>query len=300
MRFLVGVALLPVLAMATNIAPSHPAYQWHTFFGGDIEDSANLPASTVDADGNLYVTGATRYPWNGVGDPGVQSAVGYQGYLAKISPTGQLIWSSFFANPAWPGRQDGLHPRAIARDSAGNIYISGAGIIDPFNCTSCGSFALETNPNGAFLGGANFGGPSNDTRAYSEVFGMTYNAADGHVYITGGAGKQWWAPPETTVTPLSGAQMMFILQVGSLASGSGLGWVGFYGPPCRTMAPRCLGKALPPTPPQICMSPELKVAIWRSGRSPMPEYWIGKTSMAWAKAMPWRHMATMSTLVAIQ
>ena len=224
-RFLAGVALLPALAMA-----SYPAYKWHTFFGGDINDAENLPATVVDANGNLYVTGATRFPWDSAGNPASTFVNGYQAYLTKISPSGQLIWSSFFINPGWPwGRQDGLRPRGIALDSAGNIYISGAGIIDPHNCTDCGSFVLETDPNGAFLGGVNFGGPKDSIYDNAWVWGMTYNSADNYVYITGNVGNGWYGPGR--VLNAGGPQNMFILQVGSLASGgAGLGWVGLYGP----------------------------------------------------------------------
>src|ERR1019366_8943630 len=62
-RFLVGVAVLPALAMATSTTPSYPVYKWHTFFGGEHNSGANLPATAVDAAGNLYVTGPTQYPW---------------------------------------------------------------------------------------------------------------------------------------------------------------------------------------------------------------------------------------------
>lgn len=51
-RLLAGIAVLPVLAIAgTTISP--PAYQWHTFFGGDGSAAANYPATAVDASGNL-------------------------------------------------------------------------------------------------------------------------------------------------------------------------------------------------------------------------------------------------------
>ncbi len=228
-RLLVGVAVLPALAIASNTTTSYIGYQWHTFLGGDTGSTSNRPASAVDAAGNLYITGATVHPFDSDGNPGDPTPT-WVGYLAKISSTGQLMWSTHFTNP-FPGRQDGLHPAAIALDSSGNIYIAGSGVIDPHGRSDCGSFVLETNPAGAYLGGVNFGLPTSDGRGTSLVYGMTYNQADGHVYITGEAAKQWWGPG-TLVTSGPGTQSMFVLQVGNLSLGeAGIGWLGFYAMP---------------------------------------------------------------------
>jgi hypothetical protein len=231
-RFLIGVAVLPALAMATNIAPSHPAYKWHTFFGGDQNSGANLPATAVDAAGNLYVTGATQYPWDPSGNPTSTTPLpAHQAYLAKISPTGQLLWTQFFWGVA-PGRpwltQNDIVPVAITLDSAGNIYIAGAGAVDPDGYGDSNSFVIEMSPGGNKIWGADFGGPY--VYAGTRVWGITYNPADDSVYITGGNGGDWLHNVGTLVTAPASGQKMFILQVRG-GPAPAMGWVGFYAVP---------------------------------------------------------------------
>jgi hypothetical protein len=227
-RFLVGAALLAALTiplMATQGPPSYPAYQWHTFLGGDENVAANKPATVTDADGNLYITGSTTYPWDSAGNPGPRTRT-YVAYLAKISPAGEIVWSSFFPTPA-SNRWDGVRPVAITLDPAGNIYIAGPGMIDPYGCSNCGNFVLETNSQGVYLGGANFGAPTDSTIGQTQVYGMTYNAADHHVYITGANTVGWFGPGQPVINS-PGRSTIFVLQVNDLAQGKGVGWLGFY------------------------------------------------------------------------
>jgi hypothetical protein len=208
-RFLFLAAAVPGLAIASG-ATSYPAYQWHTFLGGDDNAAANKPAAAADSYGNVYLTGWTEYPWNS-GSASTQS--GYA-YLTKISATGQTIWSQFYGA--------GLHPAAIALDSAGDIYIAGAGDIGD-QC--CQNFVLETDPLGNLGWSANFGG--HWMWSETTVSGMTYNPADGNVYITGGNSAGWTGGGQAINTN-NGNPSMYVLQV--LASG-GLGWLGFYNNP---------------------------------------------------------------------
>jgi len=230
-RFLIGVAVLPALAMASITAPSHPTYKWHTFFGGDHNGGANLPATAVDAAGNLYVTGATQYPWDASGNPiSTTPLPAHQAYLAKISPTGQLLWTQFFwgvdPNRPWLTQND-ITPIAITLDSAGNIYIVGGGNVDPYGC-GCAYFVVEMDPGGSKIWGANFGGGV--VYAYTRPYGITYNPADDSVYITGANSGGWYGGGGTLVTAPAGGQKMFILQARGGATGA-IGWLGFYAAP---------------------------------------------------------------------
>jgi hypothetical protein len=222
--FLVGITVLPVLA----IASTPPAYQWHTFFGGDAGDGANKPATVVDAYGNLYVTGWTQYPWDQYGNPG--SFIGtWVGYLTKVSPTGQLLWSKFY--PGYGQSSSGLQPTAIALDSAGNIYLAGNGNV--INDGNYGCFVMETDPEGNMTGGANIG-YSNYGRTCA-VYDLAYDSANNYMYITGSATGGWQGGepvdngggPNGSL-PANQAGAMFILQTRGVAGGMWLGWVGFY------------------------------------------------------------------------
>jgi len=198
---LTGCVVLPTLAIAAGAATTYPVYQWHTFFGGDQNSGANLPATAVDAAGNLYVTGATQYPWDGSGNPiSTTPLPAHQAYLAKISPTGQLLWTQFFygvtvSRPWLPGD---IVPIAITLDWAGNIYIAGGGAVDPDGCFDCSSFVMKMDPGGSKIWGANFGGVY--TYASTRVVGITYNPADDSVYITGGNYGDWHGGLGTVVT----------------------------------------------------------------------------------------------------
>ncbi|MGA3017566.1 MAG: hypothetical protein ABSF62_10645 [Bryobacteraceae bacterium] len=217
--------------MASGTTPSYPVYKWHTFFGGDQNSGANLPATAVDAAGNLYVTGATQYPWDASGSPiSTTPLPAHQAYLAKINPAGQLLWTQFFygvdvARPWLPGD---IVPIAITLDSAGDIYIAGGGLVDPEGCSDCNSFVIEMDPGGSKIWGANFGGPY--VYASTKVQGITYNPADDSVYITGGNYGDWHGGFGTLVTDPPGGEKMFILQVRG-GPAPAMGWVGFYAVP---------------------------------------------------------------------
>jgi hypothetical protein len=218
--------------MAVTPAVPIPAYQWHTFMGGDTNDGANKPATVVDAYGNLYVTGTTTYPFNTYGSalPG-DPTPGYVGYLTKISPTGQLLWSKFYPDyePQQPWTD--VEPKAITLDSAGNIYVAGNGNVN--NDGTGGCFVMETDPAGNMIANANMG-YSSYWRTCA-VYGMAYNPADGYVYITGGASGGWRGgqPIDNGLAPngsLPANQMgaMFVMQAQAVLGGIAFGWVGFY------------------------------------------------------------------------
>lgn len=217
-RFLIGMVILLALtipvAAAQGTPPSYVAYQWHTFFGGDGGVEANLPATVVDAYGNLYATGQTQYPWDQYGNPASSALNYWDAYLTKISPTGQLLWTQFYPNST--------HPNAITLDPAGNIYIAGSN-----NTVNGGCFVMETDPSGNMIGAvSNFG--SGIFGATCSAYGITYDTVQNFAYITGMAGGWWLGGQPVNGLPTNGATAMFIVQAQGVAGGVGLGWVGFY------------------------------------------------------------------------
>jgi hypothetical protein len=219
------------MAIASGTLPpaSHVAYQWHTFFGGDAGVGQNIPATAVDPNGNLYVTGWTLYPWDQFGNPSPTNLNQGVAYLTKISPSGELLWSKFYNG--YGASSNGLQATAITLDQAGNIYLAGTGNIVDDGTYGC--FVMWTDPNGNFNGGTNIGW-GNYGRSCA-VYGMTYNPADGYVYLTGMTSGAWrggqpvdGGMPPNGGQPTNGAQAMFILQAQGGIGGVGLGWVGYY------------------------------------------------------------------------
>ncbi len=95
-----------------------------TYFGGSSDDTAS--AMTLGTDGSVYVAGATQspdlpttpgaYARSMPGTPG-----GAPSFLFKLSPDGSLAWSTYFAVSGNP-------IKAIATDSAGNVYVGGSSV----------------------------------------------------------------------------------------------------------------------------------------------------------------------------
>lgn len=110
-----------------------------TYLGGSQEDQVR--DLTVDAAGNIYVTGGTTSPdfptTAGAYDRSQNG--NYDVYVAKLSPQGNLIWSTFLGGPNYD------RAYAIEVDAQGFVYVAGrAG--DQFPVTAG---ALQTNFNGS-------------------------------------------------------------------------------------------------------------------------------------------------------
>ena len=87
---------------------------WNTFLGGSNDD--NGYAITVDASGNLYVTGDSLATW---GLPVFPFSTSRDAFAARLDGSGALVWNAFL------GGSDSDTGRAIAVDSTGNIFVVG-------------------------------------------------------------------------------------------------------------------------------------------------------------------------------
>ncbi len=113
-----------------------PDYVWHTFYG-----SSDVGwAMTVDASGNIYVTGDSFATWDGPG--GVAPLHAYSGadegdmVVVKLNSSGVYQWHTFYGNDT--AYDAG---RGIALDTSGNVYIVGtseASWNGPGTCTTPG------------------------------------------------------------------------------------------------------------------------------------------------------------------
>ncbi len=128
-----------------------PVLEWNTFLGSSGGDDATSIAT--DASGNIYITGSSQYSW---GNPIVAHTGGggsYDGFLAKLSPTGELLWNTFMGSSnVWD------NANSVAVDSTGNIYVTGdspATWGSPVNAHSGGgtndAFIVKFNASGTRL-----------------------------------------------------------------------------------------------------------------------------------------------------
>ncbi|MDX2245692.1 MAG: SBBP repeat-containing protein [Bacteroidia bacterium] len=146
------------------------------------------PIITVDASGNIYITGE----FNGTADfdPSdatfnLTSAGSYDAFISKLDNSGNFIWAKNM------GGESADFISSIVLDTSGNVYTTGefqgTADFDPnegvFNLTSAGSrdiFISKLDNNGNFIWAKSIGGLGNDFG-----FSLTLDAT-GNVYTTGG------------------------------------------------------------------------------------------------------------------
>src|SRR6267378_1289589 len=180
-------------AFVAKINSTGSALVYSTYLGGSRADSGQSIA--VDSAGNAYVAGltdSTDFPTMNPLQPA--NGGGFDAFVAKINPTGALIYSTYLGGSA----QD--QGSGIAVDSAGNAYVTGQAESNNFPITQ-GAFETVCNggshcdPEGdAFVSKIN---PSGSALVYSTylggggvdfAFGIALDSAD-NAYITGETGS---------------------------------------------------------------------------------------------------------------
>ena len=101
-------------------------YQWHTYYGSHLYDSAYDIA--LDKDANILVTGYSSYSWNGPGaipplnaftEGNPTTHEGRDIVVLKLTKNGVYQWHTFY------GTLIEDYGYAVAADKSGNVYVAG-------------------------------------------------------------------------------------------------------------------------------------------------------------------------------
>jgi hypothetical protein len=192
-----------------------PALTWNTFLGGNDGDYQYSIA--VDQDRNIYVTGFSSSTW---GTPIRNFSSDWDAYVAKLSPSGNLIWNTFL------GSSGGDSGHAVAVDESGNVYVAGqsnstwGNPIRAHSGNSAGGvldvFVAKLSPSGSLIWNTFLGSKNNDLNPSITVDG------DGNVYTAGESYVTWGSP----VRAFSGSFDAFAAK---LSSSGNLVWNTFLG-----------------------------------------------------------------------
>jgi hypothetical protein len=149
-------------AFVIKLNPQGTAIEYATYLGGSDEDTAMAVA--VDAQGNAYVTGGTtsndfpvttaafqpRFGGRGGSSLPPFSRPAGDGFVAKLSPTGSLVYSSYL------GGTDKDQGYGIAVDASGAAFVAGAtsspdfpvtaGVLQPVRHGSSDIFVARVSP----------------------------------------------------------------------------------------------------------------------------------------------------------
>ena len=124
----------------TGVGDAATAGNYSTYFGGSGTEMTL--GSTVDAQGNLYLTGETSSQDFPVTANAAQRVFGggqKDAFVAKFDPTGKLVYATYLGGSGDDGG------RGVAVDSSGAVYVTGA--------TASSNFPTK-NASDATLGGA--------------------------------------------------------------------------------------------------------------------------------------------------
>ncbi|MFI5196818.1 MAG: gliding motility-associated C-terminal domain-containing protein, partial [Chitinophagales bacterium] len=185
---------------------------------GTTSGNTTLYNITTDPAGNLIIFGAFLSSTMQIGSftlTNAYSGTAWQYYLAKINPTGTVLWAINNGNTigAYYCYLSAcvMSMGGVATDAAGNIYISSSFTkptmtIESYTFTNAGGndiFIAKYNPSGILMWATSVGGAGDDYN-----FGITV-ASIGNVYITGAfyspsvtVGSSVISDPYSTGTPV--------------------------------------------------------------------------------------------------
>ena len=204
-------------------------YQWHTFYGSTSDDTAYDVA--LDADGSLYITGASDATWQGAGNttPLHAQSGQFDVFVLKLSPTGAYQWHTFYGSADW----DEAYGLAVQGDG---VYVTGYSFIS-WNGPAPGNTAplhahndlgdilvLKLNSSGAYQWHTFYG-----SSEYDDGYAIAVTAG-GNVYIAALSDNTWNG--DGTALPLhahSASAPNPDLTILKLNASGGYGWHTFYG-----------------------------------------------------------------------
>jgi len=138
-----------------------PALMWSTYVGGSADEGGGSVA--VDAAGNVHVTGLTHSTGWTVGGTDTSHNGISDVFVAKLSPSGNHLWSTFLGGDSLDEGND------IAVSDSGDVYVTGTTM-------SAGwvSGGMDTTHNGSF-----------------DIFVMKLTDVGAHVWSTYMGGDDW-------------------------------------------------------------------------------------------------------------
>jgi hypothetical protein len=212
---------------------SEGAYQWHTFYGGELGDYGF--DITAARDGSVYIAGTSGASW--LGDRDAEPLHPHSGddlFVLKLDSEGTFQWHTFYGSGAYNG--DTGTSIAIAGD--GSIYVTGfsngswqgesyAEALHPFTPSPVPHyddlFVLKLDSKGAYQWHTFYG---SDAEWYDRGNGIAVGD-DGSVYITGVSGASWLG--DGGAAPLRPFSIYDDITVLKLDSQGAYQWHTFYG-----------------------------------------------------------------------
>jgi YD repeat-containing protein len=206
-----------IAGQAYTIESALTSSEWNTFLGGSGSDTSHTIVR--DAAGNIYVSGASSQSWGNPINPYVAGENEQDVYVAKLDPSGTLLWNTFLGSS-----NNDVEGHDLAVDENGNVYLTGgadgtwgtpvhafSGIRD--------AFIAKISPNGDLLWHTFVGG----TTGFDEGKGV--DIEDGNVYFSGLSNEAWdWGTPLNAYT--NGSEGFLV----SLdATDGSLNWHTFFG-----------------------------------------------------------------------
>jgi len=151
---------------------------WSRYYGG--EGNEFRKGFALDSENNIYIGGSTESE-TGIATDGAYQTVaelGSEGFLAKINPEGETLWSTYLGSPSSDGVDD------LSLDSNGNLYIVGGTGYDGYpalNEHSGGSdvYAAKIDPSNGYLEWFRYIGSPTVDRSASCTVGI-----DNNIYIS--------------------------------------------------------------------------------------------------------------------
>ncbi|MFT3892411.1 MAG: hypothetical protein QM730_12315 [Anaerolineales bacterium] len=166
-----------------KLAPSGEL-QWHTFFGA----SASGNEIVIGKNGSIYIAGGSEATW---GNSPIRSFSGEgDGFVAKLSSTGDLLWNTFLGGSAYDAAW------SLTTDTTDNILVTGYASsswgnnpIHPYTGFA-DSFLAKLDANGNLVWNTFFGGSG-----FDHATDVVVNNADQTVVVIGSSENAWGDSP---------------------------------------------------------------------------------------------------------
>jgi uncharacterized protein (TIGR03437 family) len=226
-------------AFVAKLNPQGTAMIYLTYLGGSGQDTAMAVA--VDSQGDAYVTGGTNsrdFPvtslafqprFGGTGGSSLPpfSAPAGDGFVAKLNPTGTLVWSSYL------GGAEKDQGYGIAVDAGGAVFVAGTtsssnfpvtpGVVQTTRHGSTDCFVARVSPDGARLLFSTYLGGSREN--YGFTLGMD---SSGSAYVAGiTSSEDFPVTPGAFQSQLTGRLEGFVAKLNG--TGTGLAYATYLG-----------------------------------------------------------------------